>query len=80
LSDDLLRGVLARLGRSRLAGVAQAVTDLRLALDEALGPPHSDRHSDPISAPRSGARMRLTRGTTKGAAPAVATAHPARKD
>ncbi len=80
LSDDLLRGVLARLGRSRLAGVAQAVTDLRLALDEALGPPHSDRHSDPISAPRSGARMRLTRGTTRGAAPAVAAAHPARKD
>jgi DNA-binding MarR family transcriptional regulator len=38
LSDDLLRTVLARLGRSELAGVAMAMADLRTALERTTGP------------------------------------------
>jgi DNA-binding MarR family transcriptional regulator len=87
ISDDLLRGVLARLGRARLAGVAQAVADLRRALDEALaerGPERrtdrrADRHTASISAPRSTPTI-LGEGP---ATPAHTLAHPSlppRKD
>jgi DNA-binding MarR family transcriptional regulator len=77
LSDELLRGVLSRLGRSRLAGVAQAVADLRDALDEALGPRRPDRHTDSIPAPRSPSSIRATRATPLVQQPA---ADPTRKD
>ena len=50
VSDDLLRIVLGRLGRTQLAGVRQALADLRVALDTAVPQssvpaPVMDRHS-----------------------------------
>jgi len=56
VSDDLLRIVLGRLGRSQLAGVRQALADLRVALDTAMPQasvpaPVMDRHS--VSTPTS---------------------------
>lgn len=80
LSDDLLRGVLSRLGRGRLAGVAQAVADLRVALGEAIGPPPPDRHADSILAPRSTPTIRSTAAPATVARSAAHGAHPARKD
>jgi DNA-binding MarR family transcriptional regulator len=85
LSDDLLRGVLARLGRARLAGVAQAVTDLRVALDEALGARHPDRrahrHTASITTPRSSTTLPAEGPATVAHASArPSTPIPARKD
>ena len=77
LSDELLRGVLSRLGRSRLAGVAQAVADLRLALDEALGAQRPDRQPDSIPAPGSPSSLRATHHTPVTPRPAAPSA---RKD
>src|SRR6476620_2581716 len=56
VSDDLLRIVLGRLGRAQLTGVRQALADLRVALDTAVGPPSQsapvmDRHA--VSTPTS---------------------------
>ena len=56
VSDDLLRIVLGRLGRTQLAGVRQALADLRVALDTAMPQasvpaPVMDRHS--VSTPTS---------------------------
>ena len=56
VSDDLLRIVLGRLGRTQLAGVRQALADLRVALDTAMPQPSvpapvMDRHS--VSTPTS---------------------------
>ncbi len=39
VSDDLLRSVLGRLGKAQLAGVRQAVADLRVALETMTGQP-----------------------------------------
>jgi DNA-binding MarR family transcriptional regulator len=83
LSDDLLRGVLARLGRAQLAGVAQAVADLRVALDEALGGRHPDRrahrHTASITTPRSSATL-PAEGPATVARPSAHASTPARKD
>jgi DNA-binding MarR family transcriptional regulator len=58
VSDDLLRVVLGRLGRPQLAGVRQALADLRVALDTAMAQPAAtapamDRHRVSTPAPRS---------------------------
>jgi DNA-binding MarR family transcriptional regulator len=58
LSDDLLRSVLGHLGRSKLAGVGEAVASLRLALGVAIGSEQLDRHTASISAPRSSSTLR----------------------
>lgn len=68
LSDDLLRSVLARVHRTKLSGVGEAVAALRGAL-EAVNDLATDRHPDSIAAPRSGPRMRATERTDATPAP-----------
>jgi DNA-binding MarR family transcriptional regulator len=75
LSDEILRNVLGRLRPGQLTGVAQAVADLRAALDAPAAAP-TDRHAVSITAPRSGASLRTatrTAGTDPAAASLAAT-------
>jgi DNA-binding MarR family transcriptional regulator len=72
LSDELLRSVLGHLDRSKLTGVGQAVTALRVALAETTGGMPADRHTASIPAPRSSSTLR---GVERTALP-----HPTRKD
>ena len=86
VSDDLLRGVLAGLGRSSLASVARAMADMRVALEAAtattpavaipFGGVTPDRHGVSTSSSRS----RSTIGPVKPAAFGPTTTIPARKD
>jgi DNA-binding MarR family transcriptional regulator len=71
LSDELLRSVLSRIDRSKLAGVRQAATALRDALAEATDWPSVDHHTASIASPRSSSTLRGVDSTTQ---------HPARKD
>jgi hypothetical protein len=52
LSDEIFRTVLGRLDPNQLLGVAQAVADLRAAIDATVGL-DLDRHGVSTSAPRS---------------------------
>ena len=86
VSDDLLRGVLAGLGRSSLASVARAMADMRVALEAAtaktpavaipFGGAAPDRHGVSTSSSRS----RSTIGPVNPAAFGPTTTIPARKD
>jgi DNA-binding MarR family transcriptional regulator len=58
LSEDLLRSVLGRIDRSKLAGVRQAAAALRDALADATGGPPVDRHTASIPSPRSSSTLR----------------------
>jgi MarR family transcriptional regulator, organic hydroperoxide resistance regulator len=57
ISSDLLRSVFGRIGRSQLATVGRAMTELRRGLEEETGVP-SDPHAVSIPAPRSQATIR----------------------
>jgi DNA-binding MarR family transcriptional regulator len=59
MTDDLLRAILGRLRPAQLSGVAQAASDLRDAVESAMGP-LPDRQPFPHAAPR-------TTSTTRGA-------------
>jgi DNA-binding MarR family transcriptional regulator len=65
LSDDLLRSVLGRIDRSKLAGFAQAAAALRDALAETTGGPPADHHAGSISAPRSSSTLQGVEPTTQ---------------
>ncbi len=52
MSDDLLRGVLGRLGPTQLRVIARSVAELRTAIEASVGPPPS-RHPGSTPAPRS---------------------------
>lgn len=57
ISDDLLRSVFDRIGRSQIAGVGRALAALRRGLEESTGVP-LDRHTSSMPAPRSTSTMR----------------------
>ena len=74
VSDDLLRIVLGRLGRTQLAGVRQALADLRVALDTAVGQPSvtapvMDRHG--VSTPTSRSTSTIGPALAAGLEPLV---------
>lgn len=79
LTDEILRSVLGRLHTGQLTGVAQAVADLRAALDaSAVAPP--DRHTASMTAPRSSANLRTATGTPGPMPAAASLAATPRKD
>jgi len=85
ISDELLRAVLGRLGRSQLAGVALAVSDLRAALEAttAINAPAGPLFDPPPTSHRvstSSPRSRSTLGSLHTAGLELATQTPARKD
>jgi DNA-binding MarR family transcriptional regulator len=57
ISDDLLRSVFDRIGRSQIAGVGRALAALRRGLEESTGVP-LDRHTTSMPAARSASTMR----------------------
>ncbi len=57
LSDDVLRSVLDRLDPSQLAGVGQAVADLRVAVDAVVAA-EQQHHAVSTIAPRSPSTLR----------------------
>ena len=65
LSDELLRSVFDHLGRSKLAGVRQAVAALRDALSVATGAESLDPHRVSVPAPRSSSTVRSVERTSQ---------------
>ncbi len=57
ISDELLRSVFDRIGRSQIAGVGRALAALRRGLEESTGL-HVDRHAPSIPTSRSGSTIR----------------------
>jgi DNA-binding MarR family transcriptional regulator len=53
MSDELMRGVLARLDRAELPAIAHAVAEVREALEAAVIDPARNLHETPTSHPRS---------------------------
>ena len=79
LSDEILRSVLGRLRPGQLTGVAQAVADLRAALDAPTTPPLV-RHAASMTAPRSSASLRTATRTAGSDPTAASLAATQRKD
>jgi DNA-binding MarR family transcriptional regulator len=79
LSDEIMRSVLRRLDRGQLAGVAQAVANLRAAV-AAPSDPNPDRHITSTTAPRSGATVRGATGQTGEASTVMPPVVASRKD
>lgn len=79
MSDGLLRTVLGRLKPLQLVTIAQAVAELRAAI-EATTAPGPDRHPFSTSAPRSPSTMRDVEGPSGGTRPAHHLATTSRRD
>lgn len=79
LSDEIMRSVLRRLDRGQLAGVAQAVANLRAAVT-APSDPNPDHHIRSTTAPRSAATVRSATGQTGGASTVMPPVVASQKD
>jgi DNA-binding MarR family transcriptional regulator len=80
VSDDLLRSVFGRIGRSQIAGVGRALHELRRGLEATTGV-RPDRHTASMPTPRSASTLRTAeRGrhpappTDRSSAPALGAA------
>ena len=79
VSDDLLRSVFDRIGRSQIAGVGRALAALRRGLEESTGVP-IDRHAVATPAPRSASTMRGAERADLHARPDRPVASASQKD